>query len=394
VGDILSVTVRNNARFPFSFAAHQAGVSKQAEGVSYLEESRRPAFWSFDDALPPLSLGVADCGNPNTFLSWALPTMPAARVQPRPGVANPDPKNMQDKCGDFEVKSAEARTYKWRVDDDAAPGPNDPSSILFLYSSHVGGEGVVRRAGGYDGFGADTAAGLVGPIIVTRKGHAAGEEARPNAGDDDDGSDNNEDAAPKDVDKELVVLLAVHDENESPYLRHNIWHKITKPAIGTYKPGHVPFGPTTKAGALQGLYAKANRAGDKLSYADAEAAIAAADAAETYVGTVRGVELHVWFDASAFDPRWFDATNGGTGTALQVLRAAAPPSPTSLRPACTPSTPTPPPHPSHTRTHTHTASSPSRPPASPGGPRCWRTCGWSRSTSTSPPSASRTRCTR
>ena len=51
---------------------------------------------------------------------------------------------------------------------------------------------------------ADTYAGLMGPIIVTRRGMA-----RP-------------DGSPRDVDRELVTMFMVSDENRSPWLDDNI----------------------------------------------------------------------------------------------------------------------------------------------------------------------------
>ena len=35
------------------------------------------------------------------------------------------------------VKPGSTFTYHWEADSDAAPGPNDPSSIVWLYHSHV-----------------------------------------------------------------------------------------------------------------------------------------------------------------------------------------------------------------------------------------------------------------
>jgi hypothetical protein len=57
---------------------------------------------------------------------------------------------------------------------------------------------------------ADTYAGLMGPIEITRGGMAR-----------DDGS-------PKDVDREIFALFSVLDENASPFLLANL-HRFTKP---------------------------------------------------------------------------------------------------------------------------------------------------------------------
>lgn len=96
----------------------------------------------------------------------------------------------KDKLDDM-VKPGQTYTYTWQVPDTAGPGPADPSSIVWLYHSHVKSVN-------------DTNSGLVGTIIVTAKGMA-----------DADGK-------PTDVDREFVNLYTVMDENESWYLDKNI----------------------------------------------------------------------------------------------------------------------------------------------------------------------------
>jgi FtsP/CotA-like multicopper oxidase with cupredoxin domain len=81
--------------------------------------------------------------------------------------------------------------YEWKVPERAGPGPEDPSSVVWPYHSHV--KSV-----------ADANSGLVGAIVITRKGMA-----RP-------------DGTPKDVDNELVTLFDIFDENQSWYLEQNI----------------------------------------------------------------------------------------------------------------------------------------------------------------------------
>jgi manganese oxidase len=82
-------------------------------------------------------------------------------------------------------------TYTWRVPDRAGPGPMDGSSVLWMYHSHA------------DEI-ADTNAGLVGPIVITRKGSARA------------------DGSPIDVDREVFSFFSVLNENESPYLDQNL----------------------------------------------------------------------------------------------------------------------------------------------------------------------------
>ncbi len=82
-------------------------------------------------------------------------------------------------------------TYTWPVPARAGPGPMDGSSVLWMYHSHVDESG-------------DTNAGLIGPIIVTKKGMAGAT------------------LMPTDVDREFVTMFTVMDENRSPYIDYNI----------------------------------------------------------------------------------------------------------------------------------------------------------------------------
>src|SRR5690348_9091480 len=82
-------------------------------------------------------------------------------------------------------------TYEWDVSEGAGPGPDDASSIAWAYQSHVSEY-------------KDVASGLVGPIIVARRGQT------------------NSDGTPKDVDREIVALFTAFNENESWYVQENV----------------------------------------------------------------------------------------------------------------------------------------------------------------------------
>ena len=137
VGDTIKVVFKNNARFPFSIHPHGVFYQKDSEGALYND-------------------GV----------------------------------QASDKKGDA-VPTGGNYTYIWQVPERAGPGPHDPSSIVWMYHSHVDEVG-------------DTYAGLAGPIIVTRHGEA------------------NTDGTPKGVDKEFVTMFTIFNENKSPYLDYNI----------------------------------------------------------------------------------------------------------------------------------------------------------------------------
>ena len=82
-------------------------------------------------------------------------------------------------------------TYQWEVPERAGPGPKDPSSIVWVYHSHVNEY-------------KDVASGLVGPIIVARRGQTKS------------------DGTPKDVDREIFALFTAFNENQSWYVEKNI----------------------------------------------------------------------------------------------------------------------------------------------------------------------------
>ncbi|MCP5245860.1 MAG: multicopper oxidase domain-containing protein [Burkholderiales bacterium] len=90
-------------------------------------------------------------------------------------------------------------TYTWIVDEASGPGPNDPSSIVWLYHSHVMAEEEMNL-------------GLVGTIVVTRKGMAR----------------SSEDPSPNDVDREFTALYMIFDEEdgEESGLKHAVNGRI------------------------------------------------------------------------------------------------------------------------------------------------------------------------
>ncbi len=137
VGDTIQVVFKNNTGFPFSVHPHGVFYQKSSEGAPYNDGTSGSD--KADDAVPP----------------------------------------------------GGTHTYIWPVPERAGPGPGDPSSILWMYHSHVDEP-------------ADTNAGLIGPMIITAKGMASA------------------DGSPKGVDREFVTMFTVFDENASLYLDYNI----------------------------------------------------------------------------------------------------------------------------------------------------------------------------
>jgi FtsP/CotA-like multicopper oxidase with cupredoxin domain len=100
---------------------------------------------------------------------------------------------------DDAVPPGGTHRYVWQVPERAGPEHGEQSSILWMYHSHVDET-------------ADVNAGLIGPLIVTRRG-----EARP-------------DGSPRDVDTEIVAAFMEIDENVSPYFEDNIKAYAAEPA--------------------------------------------------------------------------------------------------------------------------------------------------------------------
>jgi FtsP/CotA-like multicopper oxidase with cupredoxin domain len=149
VGDTIKILFKNNGTHPYSMHPHGVFYEKSSEGTAYNDNS---------------DVGAKNGGH---------------------------------------VPPGETHTYIWEVPERAGPGPNDPSSLVWLYHSHVN-EMV------------DVHSGLVGVLIVTRRGMAL------------------EDGRPKDVDKEFVAALIIYDENMSWFIDENIKRHTDDPA-GTKK---------------------------------------------------------------------------------------------------------------------------------------------------------------
>jgi hephaestin len=144
VGDTIKIVFKNNATHPFGMHPHGVLYAKDSEGADYNDSS-----------------GDAD---------------------------------KSDGC----VAPGGTHTYIWQVPERAGPGPQDPSSIFWLYHSHCD---ELR----------DVASGLFGGLVITRGGMA-----RP-------------DGTPEGVDKEFVGFYIAINENESWYLDDNIREHTTDP---------------------------------------------------------------------------------------------------------------------------------------------------------------------
>ena len=155
VGDTIRVVFKNNATHPYSMHPHGVFYKKVSEGAGY------------------------DDGSHEVNKNGVMP--------------------------------GQKHTYVWEVPERAGPGPNDPSSIVWLYHSHADEP-------------KDVESGLIGTIIISRKG-MSGPDGRA-----------------KDVDREFVCLFMIFDENTSWYLQHNI-DTYTSDPKGVNKLESIPSDP-------------------------------------------------------------------------------------------------------------------------------------------------------
>jgi FtsP/CotA-like multicopper oxidase with cupredoxin domain len=173
VGDTIKVVFKNKASRPFSMHPHGVLYAKNSEGA--MTNDGTSGDDKTDDAVPPGS----------------------------------------------------THEYIWEVPNRAGPGPGDPSSIVWLYHSHVD---ELR----------DVASGLFGAIIVTARGKATPE------------------GRPSDVQREFVTTFITINENESWYLDENI-HKFAGDPSGVNKKESIPEGPAGGPAASLGKgFADAN----------------------------------------------------------------------------------------------------------------------------------------
>lgn len=102
------------------------------------------------------------------------------------------------------IQPNDSYTYTWEVDKEAGPGPRDPSSIVWVYHSHVDPVEEI-----YDG--------LIGTLVITRKGMARSKD----------------DPRPKDVDTSFTALFMVFDEEKGA--EGGLMHSINGYIFGNLK---------------------------------------------------------------------------------------------------------------------------------------------------------------
>ena len=267
-GDQIQVVFRNNARFPFSISPNDGlQFTKSGEGKNYNDGTS----WIKDlkdNGLKPFSLRQSTCLGFST----------SRGVRP---------------CQLYKVLNGEQYTYVWNVNEGALRGTN-ASSAAFMYTSSHDMEH-------------DLNAGLMGPIIITKKGFAANPSSK--------------NLNPNDVDREFVMVFHAVDENHSPYLSANIYANIIKPTMAkNAKPGYISFSYLDKPRVLQALVNYATSGTSKISYTKATELVDESIQSHKPVYIVEGRPIHIRFDQDSFNPLQYDEANGGHGSAKRVVQ--------------------------------------------------------------------------
>lgn len=177
-------------------------VHRKAVYIEYADdkfETRkpRPAEWAHLGILgPTLRAEVGDVirviFKNKTSRAYSLHPHGVFYLKADEGAPGNDNKTDLEKKGDA-VEPGTVQVYVWPVPERAGPGPRDPSSLVWMYHSHTD---RVK----------DTNAGLIGSIIVTRRGMATS-PTNPR---------------PRDVDREFVMLWKIFDETKSWYIEEDV----------------------------------------------------------------------------------------------------------------------------------------------------------------------------
>ncbi len=177
---------------------HKA-IYREYTGADFKTLKPRPPEWEHLGILGPLIR--AEVGDTirvvfknNTHLSVTMHPHGLAYKKDAEGALYEDGTRGTVKADDRIIPGG-TYTYLWSVPERSGPAAMDGSSVLWMYHSHF-----VEST--------DINTGLIGPIIVTRKG-----SARP-------------DGSPRDVDREFIADFSVFDETDSWFFEGNTKHQL------------------------------------------------------------------------------------------------------------------------------------------------------------------------
>lgn len=204
---------------------YRKAVYREFTDATFTTEKARGPQWEHLGVLGPVIRGeVGDTINVvlKNMASFPVSIHPhgVSYLKDSEGAPYNDGTSGADKADDA-VPPGGTHSYTWQALERSGPGPMDGSSVLWMYHAHTDEP-------------ADTNTGLVGPLIITRKGSA------------------NPDGTPKDIDREFVTLFTVFDENASRYLEHNVNQFTGKPKKTMKNLDDPDFIESNMMGAING----------------------------------------------------------------------------------------------------------------------------------------------
>jgi FtsP/CotA-like multicopper oxidase with cupredoxin domain len=226
---------------------YRKAIFREYTDASFKTRKPRPEAWAHLGILGPLIR--AEVGDTIKLVFQNNASRPCS-VHPHgvfygkdsEGAGYQDNTSGRDKADDAVAPGA-TYTYVWPVPERAGPAEGEGSTAFWVYHSHVDE-------------GRDINSGLIGPVIITRRGLAR------------------DDASPEDVDREFVVQFGLYDEHLSWYWDENLKRLYGDPkkydgqntavhdfhhfyTINGYLDGNGPM-PTMKKGERVRWYVFAN----------------------------------------------------------------------------------------------------------------------------------------
>jgi FtsP/CotA-like multicopper oxidase with cupredoxin domain len=178
---------------------YRKAIFREYTDDTFTAEKKRPKEWEHLGIMGPLiraEVGDTIVIQFRNNASQPYSMHPHGVSYERDSEGTPYPDTSMDAAG--LVSPGQSHTYVWNVPERAGPGEDDGSSVVWLYHSH-------------NWEPKDVNAGLIGPMVITRRGAARA------------------DGSPKDVDREFAMLFMLIDENTSHYLQRNIDTYIQDP---------------------------------------------------------------------------------------------------------------------------------------------------------------------
>jgi FtsP/CotA-like multicopper oxidase with cupredoxin domain len=174
---------------------YRKALFREYTDASFATLTARPDAWAHLGALAPLIR--AEVGDTisvvfrnNAARAYSIHPHGVVYKKDAEGAGYQDGSSDTDKKDDA-VPPGGTYTYRWSVPEKAGPAAGEGSTAFWLYHSHVDE-------------GRDINSGLIGPLIVTRRGMA-----KP-------------DGTPTDVDREFVAQFGLFDEHRSWYWDFNL----------------------------------------------------------------------------------------------------------------------------------------------------------------------------